>query len=497
MNSSEVKRAKKFAKECLTYSGKLIEFIRKMGFYEQYEDFQIDIINDIDNMLKSSEPYAVKHAVNGCKGCGKSSLVCLLSLCLLLIEDNVKIIYFSGKEDQSKNIFIPDVKNLLSQTKYGKFIAQILQFTDKSIKNTFTGQECKIGTFSKTKDGGSIDTGGMHGVGVLFNIYDEAPSIPTSVFNQTSGIVASGKPIMLMLGNPEFEKPTYYSDVFLKDSRGWKTHNISFLELKCKTPQQINDMLDVYPAGTENYKKYVLGQFIVPKSTSLINYQDLYNIIKILDKPSLSISHLEDGTRYTDQTYIGIDVSSGNGLADTVITARTGNTIEIVTVDPHIPLNNLCNFILLMNEKYQSKLHFIIDGDGIGNSIKPMLNTDERGKRVLITNFHNVQRKHVHYCYYSKRCELYGQFSNYLDQTVHLINTDNNHLLEHYKYKMIIPADASIEIMEKIKNQCGATVFTVEGGRKQLIPKKSLPFSTDILDAVCFTFYYKQKTNLY
>lgn len=513
-----LKQCENLVNLCTTnFQHDLLGLVKKLEFYKELEDFQINILKLIDEFLSNDEPL-LRICVGGCKGSGKSSLSVALIVLVLMTQLENRIIYLSGKKDQSVGIFTNELNALLKHSPYTDLITEILRVGTTFLLNKITKQKATIQTFTSrnTKDGesgSSITSAGVHSAGLHLIIFDESPSIPDSVYHQFCGTVTSGKTIQLCNGNPDDDQVNFYYRVMTDrndgvDRKGWHVFNLNFLELKRITEKTKNATLEVYPIGTEYYDKYVLGRYPVKESKIMIQSSYIYEIIHTITDVSdvgLVIYHLERMVGYANelrsiQTFIGIDVASGDGKDYTVVVARTGRFIEVLHFSNIIDLNVLKEYIIALGNKfknsYKRTLSFIIDGDGLGKSLAVMIGNDNRSSCLHITYIHNRITKFIHVCYKSLRDQLYGQFALWLSKSHDISSAGlDNSVYDNPAYRIFLPNNLTLS--EKLIREAKISKYEIDEGKKVMISKKKLPQSLDILDAIVYTFLNESTSDLY
>lgn len=516
------KQAKLISDQFQNYTGGILDFFYKMNFYDECDTYQKEIITLIEDFINGDE-LELTIGILGSKGCGKTSLISALIIYLLLCKNDTDIYYTSGKKDQSVNTFVKELKMLLRLPKIGNVINKnILEVNNDVIKNLFTEDEAKVLSYSHSEKSSGKE-GGLHGRGLQVFCGDEASQIPNSIKKQADGLKASGRTIFIFSSNPEYHKdmsgnilPSFFYDAMcetpdpLYDS--WHKFHINFLELTQKSEERKKSFASTYVYMSPDYIKNILGRYPPIGSNILINYKELQQLvhsIKPLRQDDYTINHLTNSknifSRESVKTIIAVDVAGQNEEAFTVVTARTNYKIEILLCKNDLNLLDIEDFLFLVYQKNHklTSLEFVIDGDGVGQSLYSILTSLPRWKSVFVYKIHNRQFKTLNYCYLSLRDQLYGIVDQFfIKKGIEVLEYGTEEAKQNNPYELLIninnPSYRHIE--SKLLRECRLTTFIVvdeKGGKKSLTPKKKLPESLDILDSIAYTFYNHTTVGLY
>jgi len=519
--------AKKMFNQFNKYSCNIYDLFKLLGVYDIYEDFQIEMLNLIDDFLSGRNSEKVLPICTvGCKGSGKSSVSLNIIIFLLLTQKEIIIRYCAVVEDQSKDILTKQFEKTFKRIKYGKLIKKyLLKKSTTKITNLYTKSELTVIRYSRDSVG-ALGLAGVHGECLKVVVIDESAGMPASVNTQIKGIsLSKGRTIFILLGNPDRKEvkdsrglsyfvSNYTYDIMNDSENGiyshWYKINVNYLNLKRNNEEDIKWAKLTYPVGSTDYEKHVLGKYPKMKDSVMVKSYELENMFKDIehiyneDHGSYFLKSNEylNIKRNTNAIYIGIDVATGCNQGYTSVILRAENIVEPLLYTNDILPSQLAEWLIIFSEKaikYKYKIWYLIDMHGCGRETILLLNQDPRSANLKITAINNNVVNAVHYCYKTMRDELYGKMSLWFKKNNEILQTNNEAYIKEYSISILI--NKNMKNGDIFKNKMlteakNSHYGYLETGEKTLIAKRDIKDGMDILDSLCYTFFYKSNNDL-
>lgn len=441
-----------------TYPNALSELECKLlHAFKDYKNFKLypyqkEILAMVDNVKKNE---ILKIAMAGGHGVGKTALVSWIILLFVAFKENAKVVCTSGRMTQLQNVLWAEARQWSIRGNFPN-----LKWMSQKIVGISTAEARSWDEHSPDKFAGT------HADEVMF-IFDEAISIPESIWNTTVGALTNCKGYWIVNSNPT-TRDSYFYRCFEGGKTGWHHYNISCFDVNDGVgfEAMANEIIRLHGQDSDEYRIRVLGQFPLYSSSQFF--------------PEALIQKVFDAPRFMDnryvnpydpfepqEFYIAADVASGHGNDYSTIVIRDQiRLIEIIRIKEDIQMFQI--YIEQILKKYNTT-KIAIDEVGIGNGVYYSL----RGKGYDVTPVQGTSKFVDRWTHYDYRTELYGRLKNWLMDA----------------------RGGGIEYQDElIKELRSIKVFYV-GSALKLQEKKAMEFSPDIVDACAYTFAIPKTEN--
>ncbi len=444
------------------------------------EDFQIELLTMIRNELFLGEERYFKYAASTAKGVGKTLCVSMIMAWALFCFEEPNISVTAPTIYTVKNVTIKTFVNLLMKSELKYFIEPqsekvlIRPFGKKAL--IYSMQYIEIITASKK---GVSSAQGRHGIFNL-SVVDEACGVSEQIIQALKGAETTGKGCLLLVGNPTEKTVSYFENVITGKLHGWVRRTVSALQMK-RPDYNLEKLLEQYPnKGTEEYIRFVLGEF--PDRNMVSGFFTSETLYKILIK-SRDISDFVGRVPLTQGTVIGVDIAYGIGKDHTCAFARRGMEMELILYSSTVIMSELVEKI-----KYWKSRGCIvaIDASGLGTGIIAEMRDFPDALEKIWT--HNKPTDANKDTYLTRGAELADAFNKWMAIPEALIFIPR-HL------------DPLNRVITDMYNQACSFSRGVHNGKMKCI--KARGDSPDLIDAATYTFpqgigtdtYYKSLMN--
>ena len=271
-------------------------------------------------------------AVRSCNGSGKTYTAAAVAIWWLMVHESATVITTAPTARQVRQTLWREIRN-------------IVYAHPELIGGTLSSDKLEIGE-SKFAYGFSTSREewfqGFHHESMLF-IIDEAAAVKEEIFEAIEGSITSSKAKILMIGNPQSLKGTFYN-AFHKDRAQWKNFHISAFDTPNFTksiddeptpgltsPYWEDEMRQKWGVESTAYQIRVLGQFPSADDDALIPLTAIENAVK--RHQNQSNADIEERNAENMPTNMGLDVARF-GNDSTVACIRRGDYVTALKVFP-------------------------------------------------------------------------------------------------------------------------------------------------------------------
>lgn len=307
-------------------------------------------------------------AVRSCNGSGKTFTAATVAIWWLMSHDSATVITTAPTTRQVRHILWREIRNIVHA--HPELIGGTLTTNKLEIDN----QRFAYGFSTSRKEWFQ----GFHHQNLLF-IIDEAAAVKEEILEAIEGSITSTEAKILMIGNPQNLKGTFYN-AFHKDRTQWKNFHISAFETpnftKSKTdkptpglasPHWEKEMRQKWGKQSSAYQIRVLGQFPSADDDALIPLMAIENAVYRYQNQNNNDNDIEKRNAENMQTYMGLDVARF-GNDNTVACIRRGNQVTDLKTFPKSDIMTTTGTAINMMRENNVDTIFI-DEVGIGAGI--------------------------------------------------------------------------------------------------------------------------------
>ncbi len=344
-------------------------------------------------MMEFAKPGA-HIAVKSGHGVGKSTLMALLGIWLVLLFKNTKCAATANSGPQLKDVFMAEIGRLIG--KAHPWVKDQLDPT--SMRLAVKGAEATQFLSARTARPDKPDAlQGFHADHMGFFI-DECFGISDKVFEVASGSLSTPGSRVIMCGNPTATSG-YAFEAFHKNKHLWKTFTFSCLDSPLVSKEYIEDMKKQYNEDSDIYKVRVLGEFPSSSVNQLIN--------RTLAEAASLREYNTHATAFAP-VIIGVDCAwEGDDRSSIVL--RQGLHSKILGVYRNIDNMRLGGLVDQCWTKYNADACFIDIGWGAG-VVSFLRNV---GRNPIAVNFGGSALSEE---YSNKRTEMWCELKKWLEE---------------------------------------------------------------------------------
>lgn len=227
--------------------------------YEGPEIWQVNLLNDIKNGLKSTDQVIQEATASG-HGVGKSALVSWLILWALSTCEDTRGIVTANTDTQLRTKTWPELAkwyNLFIAKHWFNLTATSIYSIDEAHEKTW---RIDLIPWSEHK---TESFAGLHNKGKrILVIFDEASAIPNIIWEVTEGALTDENTeiIWAVFGNPT-RNTGRFKDCFGKNRHRWQNHRVDSRKVKITNKDQINKWVEDYGEDSDFVKVRVKGDF--------------------------------------------------------------------------------------------------------------------------------------------------------------------------------------------------------------------------------------------
>lgn len=235
---------------------------------------------------------------------------------------------------------------------------------------------------------------GAHATNLLI-VVDEAAGVDGEVFYRLDGAMTTKNTRLIMAGNPSYCSGYFY-DVFNKEEYASKYDLLTFNSEDSPNVEEsfIQEMREKYGVSSNIYRVRVLGEFAPLDEETIIARHRV--------KSALA-RDIEEVNSVSDTLHIGIDLSSGTGNDNTVISIRRGNA-EVNRIKVKRKLREsfeMTKDIIERNRKRFKKIVVNVDTTGLGSQFGQDLHD-------YYDTIDNVEVNEINFSFRASDSETYG-----------------------------------------------------------------------------------------
>ena len=238
--------------------------------------WQRDFLNDIAEEVRKrgfdgiTAVDPIRYSTASGHGIGKSAMVAWIILWIMNTRPMARGIITANTGDQLRTRTWAELAkwNSMSITKHWWVITSgmgSLSFYHKDFRETWRadGQTCR--------EENSEAFAGLHNKGSTpFYIFDEASAIPAKIFEVREGGLTDGEPMVFDFGNPTRNSGPFFDNMVGNKRHFYKRRFIDSRDVEITNKKQLQDIIDMFGADSDQAKVRVYGQFPDQSSAQLI-----------------------------------------------------------------------------------------------------------------------------------------------------------------------------------------------------------------------------------
>ena len=365
---------------------------------ERYYNDPILFAKEVINMTPTNQQASAldalangkkKVAVKSGHGVGKSCLTSIAILWFLCTRPMARVIVTAPSSNQLYNTMMSEVKLWYNRSVLSEL--DLFRFTKDRVRINHEDY-CNNWFLSAVSVANPENISGTHAEHVLA-VVDEGAGVDTDIFVRLEGVLTTAGSYLITCGNPSFTSGYFY-DIFHNPDYAKQYDLFTF---NCEQSDNVDVdwieyMKDKYGEDSNIYKVRVLGEFAPMNEDVIIRREDV----------NRSIGR-EIMQRSTSTTFIGVDVSSGEGNDFTCISVRQGLK-EIHREKIKMKLRDVKNHLIIMASRYactSSTIVMNVDTTGLGIQLGQDLGDHFYYKE-------NVEVNEINFSFKAKRNKEYG-----------------------------------------------------------------------------------------
>ncbi|MGL5711590.1 MAG: hypothetical protein ACRCX2_01105 [Paraclostridium sp.] len=432
-----------------------------------FEDFQLEIINLIDEFMKSTSESGLRIAIKSCKGAGKTRLISMIMIWGCMCFEYPKVRGMASTQKQTKDILLASCREILDKANFSKMF-QLNKFSYHMIDDDGYPSESNVisGVIANLSNADNV--AGDHSASLNLYVIDEASTLDENVYHVLQGIFTSGKSIMILAGNTtdRTSSSIFYKIFNYREYDDFYRFHVPASALKRTRNNNAIERIKSYPPGTEQYKMFVEAEFCDDRDFTFLIESDIQNVLDIKN-----YQFSQDIFDCNSNCVIGIDMAYGIGRDYTAVVIRCNNQAEVLFYSnmekPQYMIPKICDW-------HSRGARIVIDISGIG--------------RDMLSNLRELNIKNIPDIALQSKPLNEDMFVNRKSELLYMTR-------EWVVKNKAFLKTRSTEQKLNFTSECKMLKWNVdEFGKYNLGKKSQNEKSPDLLDALSYTFFYGELT---
>lgn len=329
-----------------------------------YHDKPIAFFKDILNVeLDEQQKELIESVETGCricvkssKGTGKTFIISGLTFWFLLCHPNCTVRIMSPSYDQMIDVFMRE-----AQMHHQRMMPELQpKFNVKYDKITLTDDPTNIAMCISAKSTKRERQSGAHSFTQVY-LFDEASGIPDDTYSNALGSLgtARGGGYVIAVSNPERGSEPFYTNLFSKNTPGWKLFTFTAFRSNQTTKRFIEEIRQTYGEDSDEWRVIILGEF--PRADG-----SMFIPMNLVEEAALRIVRPEAWNPYPAS--IGADIARSKSGDKTVFVVRKGaKIVDMVAFQTQDTMET----VRILQDVFHSHKAVVIymDADGVGGPV--------------------------------------------------------------------------------------------------------------------------------